>query len=625
MCGIVAAFSNKTNFTQSLLIEMMNKIEHRGYDDKGFYLDNGVAMAHNRLSIVGNRGQQPIFNPQQDVFSVVNGEFYGYEKIRDTLMKQGYRFRTETDSEIVVPLYEKLGLSSKFFDELNGEFASIIYDKKNNKVIAFRDRFGINPLYYYEDNGNIYFASEQKAFLAVNKMEWSDEALNSVLTMQYHSSKTTLLKNVKQVQAGSVLEIDLRTMDKKEWRYWDMNYQPDNSMSFEEASHNLRVALTDSVKDRIKVDRQKAITLSGGIDSSIIWALANQETNDPLEAFTISFGNGGNYDEYGVAKEMCDMYNGSFNPVIVKESDMLDCLEKATYHSEEVSINSHLSAKYLLFKEMSKAGVRVSLSGEGADELLLGYPHFKLDLNNSMENVDKNSYLSGLQTPDKESLSTKIIQEQLGFVPKFLEAKYSMGLKLQNEVLNKDYVNSMYDPIKDILSPLAMPKMDNVYSSSYLWSKICLGNYILVGLGDKMEMASTIEGRVPFLDKRVYEAAKNMPTDFKMTKDSIEKYILKETFKKDITPKIYQKQKHPFVAPPLLGWSGTNGQDTVIVRLMDILNSQSMQNHKFFDAKKMKKMIERLVKSNDPALQAKYDPIIMLILTLHYFENNFIK
>ncbi len=625
MCGIVAAFSNKTNFTQSLLIEMMNKIEHRGYDDKGFYLDNGVAMAHNRLSIVGNRGQQPIFNPQQDVFSVVNGEFYGYEKIRDTLMKQGYRFRTETDSEIVVPLYEKLGLSSKFFDELNGEFASIIYDKKNNKVIAFRDRFGINPLYYYEDNGNIYFASEQKAFLAVNKMEWSDEALNSVLTMQYHSSKTTLLKNVKQVQAGSVLEIDLRTMDKKEWRYWDMNYQPDNSMSFEEASHNLRVALTDSVKDRIQVDRQKAITLSGGIDSSIIWALANQETNDPLEAFTISFGNGGNYDEYGVAKEMCDMYNGSFNPVIVKESDMLDCLEKATYHSEEVSINSHLSAKYLLFKEMSKAGVRVSLSGEGADELLLGYPHFKLDLNNSMENVDKNAYLSGLQTPDKESLSTKIIQEQLGFVPKFLEAKYSMGLKLQNEVLNKDYVNSMYDPIKDILSPLAMPKMDNVYSSSYLWSKICLGNYILVGLGDKMEMASTIEGRVPFLDKRVYDAAKNMPTDFKMTKDSIEKYILKETFKKDITPKIYQKQKHPFVAPPLLGWSGTNGQDTVIVRLMDILNSQSMQNHKFFDAKKIKKMIERLVKSNDPALQAKYDPIIMLILTLHYFENNFIK
>jgi len=246
-----------------------------------------------------------------------------------------------------------------------------------------------------------------------------------------------------------------------------------------------------------------------------------------------------------------------------------------------------------MFKEMKKAGIRVSLSGEGSDELLLGYPHFKLDLDNSSANIEKNAYLSGLQTPDKESLSTALIQKELGFVPKFLEAKYSMGLKLQNEVLNSEYVSSMYDPIKDILSPLSLPKMDNVYTSSYLWSKICLGNYILVGLGDKMEMASTIEGRVPFLDKRVYEAAKNMPTHFKMSKDSIEKYILKETFKKDITPKIYQKQKHPFVAPPLLGWSGHSGQDTVINRLMDILNSQSMQNHMFFDNNKMKEMIKK--------------------------------
>lgn len=625
MCGIVAAFSNKTNFSQSLLVEMMKKIEHRGYDDKGFYLDNGVAMAHNRLSIVGNKGQQPVFNEQKDVFAVVNGEFYGYEKIRAKCKQQGYKFRTETDSEIVIPLYEKLGLSKEFFNELNGEFASIIYDKRNHKIIAFRDRFGINPLYYYENEGNVYFSSEQKAFLAINNMQWADDALNSVLTMQYHSSNTTLLKNVKQVQAGSVLEIDLRTMEKKEWRYWDMNYQPDNSMSFEDACDNLRTALTASVKDRIEVDRQKAITLSGGIDSSIIWGLANQVTDDPLEAFTISFENGGNYDEYGVAKEMCDMYNGSFNPVMVKEADMLACIENATYHSEEVSINSHLSAKYLLFKEMKKAGVRVSLSGEGSDELLLGYPHFKLDLDNSSQNIEKNAYLSGLQTPDRESLSTAMIEQELGFVPKFLEAKYSMGLKLQNEVLNADYVASMYDPIKDILAPLDIPKMDNVYTSSYLWSKICLGNYILVGLGDKMEMASTIEGRVPFLDKRVYEAAQHMPTEFKMSKNSIEKYILKETFKKDITPTIYQKQKHPFVAPPLLGWSGHNGQDTVIMRLMDILNSQSMQNHKFFDANKMKQMIEKLVKSRDQGLQAKYDPIIMLILTLHYFEKNFIK
>jgi asparagine synthase (glutamine-hydrolysing) len=183
----------------------------------------------------------------------------------------------------------------------------------------------------------------------------------------------------------------------------------------------------------------------------------------------------------------------------------------------------------------------------------------------------------------------------------------------------------MFDPIKDILKPLNIPKMENVYTSSYLWSKICLGNYILVGLGDKMEMASTIEGRVPFLDKRVYEASQRMPTRFKMSEDSVEKYILKETFKNDITPMIYQKQKHPFIAPPLLHWSGESKTDDVVTRLFDILNSSSMKNSSFFDSVKIKTMIEKLIKSGDKSLQAKYDPIIMLILTLYYFEKNFIQ
>jgi asparagine synthase (glutamine-hydrolysing) len=625
MCGIVAAFSNTKSFSKQLLVDMMNKIEHRGYDDQGFYLENGIGMAHNRLSIVGNKGRQPIVSKENDIVSIVNGEFYGYERIINKCKYEGYQFLTETDSEIVIPLYRKLGLSHDFFNELNGEFAAIIYDKNNHKVIAFRDRFGVNPLYYYVQNNEVYFASEQKAFLAVNKMSWDQKSLNSVLTMQYHSSDSTLLNNVKQVQAGSVLELDLNTMEISERRYWDINYQPDNTMTFDDAKENLRNALTESVKDRLSVDRKKAITLSGGIDSSVIWALANQSSKEPLDAFTISFDSGGNYDECLVAKEMCDMYGGNFNPVIVTESDMLDNIEIATYHSEEVSVNSHLPAKYLLFQEMKKAKIKVSLSGEGADELLLGYPHFKLDLNNSLGNIESNEYLSGLQTPDKNSLDLSYIRKELGFVPKFLEAKYSMGFKLQSEVLNKDYIHSMVDPIKDILRPLSIPKMENVNISSYLWSKICLGNYILVGLGDKMEMASTIEGRVPFLDKRVYEASQNMPTRFKMNEDSVEKYILKETFKNDITPMIYQKQKHPFVAPPLLHWSGKSKTDDVVTRLFDILNSSSMQNHSFFDAAKVKVMVERLIKSGDKALQAKYDPIIMLILTLYYFERNFIN
>jgi len=624
MCGIVAAFSKNKQFSPALLTDMLNKIAHRGQDGNGFFFDNGVALGHNRLSIVGDLGTQPLYSSKKDIAAIVNGEFYGYEKIRNTFSQQGYQFNTETDSEIIIPLYQKFGLSDDFFNELNGEFAAIIYDKKNHKIIALRDRFGINPLYYYQKDDSIYFSSEQKSFLALGKMAWSDNALNSVLTMQYHSSDSTLLNNVKQVQAGSYLVIDLHTMSITETKYWDIHYQPDNSITFDDAKESLREALLRSVKDRISVDRKKAITLSGGIDSSVIWGLANQVSSEKLDAFTLSFASGGNYDECLVAEEMCKMYNGNFNPVYVTESDMLNNIENATFHSEEVSINSHLPAKFLLFKAMKEAGIKVSLSGEGADELFLGYPHFKLDLNNTNENILNNEYLSGLQTPDSESLSTALIQQELGFVPKFLEAKYSMGLKLQNEVLKTDYVSNMFDPIKDILKPLNIPKMDNVYTSSYLWSKICLGNYILVGLGDKMEMAHTIEGRVPFLDRRVYEVARTLPTHFKMNEHSVEKYILKETFKNDITPLIYQKQKHPFIAPPLLSWSGGQQTNNVKVMLFDILNSQSMINHHFFDNEKIKTMLVKLINSNNPALQAKYDPIIMLILTIYYFEKNFI-
>jgi asparagine synthase (glutamine-hydrolysing) len=621
MCGVVAAFSKTKNFDKTIIENCLSRISHRGSDAQGYYFDNGVAMAHNRLAIVGNTGQQPLFSQDNSCVAIVNGEFYDYKDIKNKLKLDNYNFYTESDSEIVLPLYQKYGLNENFFKNLNGEFSAILFDKQKNQVIAFRDRFGINPLYYYKTEDSVYFASELKAFTPVDATEWNSNTLNSVLTMQYHSSDSTLLKNVHQVQAGSYLILDLNTMEITEKQYWDMNYQPED-ISFEEAQYNLREALHKSVSRRIDVDKPLGVTLSGGIDSSVIYSLASQIANKPLDAFSLSFQNGGRYDELELAKEMCEKYNGNFNPVIVSEMDMLNSIEDATFHSEEVSVNSHLSAKYLLFKAMSDKGIKVSLSGEGADELLLGYPHFKLDMYNNSANQNANSYLSGLQTPDKDFLDTSLIKQKLGFVPKFLEAKYSMGYKLQNFVLNKSYVNEMFDPFADITKCLNIPKMENVYTSSYLWSKICLSNYILVALGDKMEMASTIEGRVPFLDNDVYNAVRNMPTNFKMNKDSVEKYILKETFKNDITSSIYNKQKHPFVAPPLLGWGNTN--DGVLVRLMDILNSQSMKNHMFFDVDKIKKMILNINNQSDIE-KAKFDPIVMLILTLHYFEKNFIK
>lgn len=619
MCGIFSAFSTKKNFEKKQIEECLYKIIHRGKDDIGYHYEEKMAIAHNRLSIVGDVGKQPLFNYDKSIIAVVNGEFYDYKKIRNEFIKNGYFFQTETDSEIIIPLYLKYGLTDRFWESLNGEFSFIIIDKNKNKIISGRDRFGIKPFYYMSHKDELYFASEIKAFLPIKNMNWCDESLNSVLTMQYYSDDSTLIDGVKQVPAGNFLIADIKTLNIEEIKpYWDINYS-DQDISEEEAIHNIRESLTKSVKRRIESDKKVGITLSGGIDSSIIYSLASQITNKKLDTYSISFKNGGIYDEAIYAKEMSDKYNGNFNLIEVDEMFVLDSMEDAVYHSENVSINNHLSAKYILFKNMKNDGVTVSLSGEGADELFLGYPHFKLDLDNSLENLERNKYLNGIQTPDSDFLDTSEIFKSLGFVPKFLEAKYSMGYKLQKNILNENFVRGMNDPFKNIMKRFNIKHLDDVYKSSYLWSKLCLSNYILSSLGDKMEMASTIEGRVPFLDVDVYNSVKSIPKSLKI-KNNVEKYILKEAFKNDITKSIYEKQKHPFVAPPMLKW-GERGNNNVFTMVMDILNSSSFKNHLFFDSEKIKKTILNL-ESND---LHRFDPIIMLILTIHHFEKRFMK
>lgn len=617
MCGIVGQISFDKKIDNHFVKKGLNIIGHRGQDATQYKTTEYVAIGHNLLSITGEKTPQPVTSPDNTIFAAVNGEFYDYEEIKREL---NLTFTTQSDSEMIIQLYQR-GLLFEYLKngKLNGEFSFFLYDSLKNKVFLGRDSFGIKPLYIYRNNENVYISSEIKAFLALHTLSFDEHSLYSVLSMQYHDTYNTLFDEVKQVQPGTVLIIDVRKRTFSEITYFEMSFE-ENYNSVEDNKIILLDKLRASVARRMKTNKKTGIALSGGIDSASILALSSEYT-EQANAYTISFKNGADFDEFQAAKEMADRYSAKFTAIEVDEKLLLDNLENSIYFSEQVSINMHVSSKYLLFKKMSEDGCKVSLSGEGSDEILFGYPHLKMDLDFD-GNLERNKYLTGLQVPDVDMLNTQEIQKALGFVPTFLKAKYSMGHKIHSHLLRDDYINQhiRHDPASYIIRLYELSKDTKpIFNSSILWSKICMSNYILNALGDKLEMAHTIEGRVPFLDRDFYNFAKTIPLEQKINGGN-EKYILKEAMKPYITERIYNKQKHPFVAPPLFNWQNSR---PVYEHLMDIVHSSTILNSSFFDQNKIFNMVDQILSGTLDA--NTFDPVIMMIFSLYYLDKNFCK
>ena len=541
MCGIVAQFGN---LNKKFIENSLNTIEHRGMTSSNFFINenNNVFVGHQLLSLTGEINSQP-FIKNNSIFAV-NGEFYNYQHIQNTINNK----KLISDSELIVDVYHY----NKFIEylsngNLQGEFAGIIIDLNRNKAFLFRDHFGIKPLYYQIENDRISISSEIKSFSLNSKLEFDLDTVFNVLNIQYHHSSKTLFKNIFQVPLHSIIEIDLITLTIQKKSYFDFFKDFNINLELKEKDYieQTQYYLNNAVKKRISNTKRKiGLTLSGGIDSSIIFTQAHEYS----EPYTIKFNNGGLFDESLLAKELSDKYDKNLNIIEVNPLDLLKKFEAAIIQSEEVSINLHQAAKFILFEEMQKDGVKISLSGEGSDELFLGYEHFKKDLNINYSN----SYLEGIQSSQQQNLSSEdayYLKNTIGYIPDFLNVK----LKIGNEIKNYLNINTQFN-ICHFLNQYTLPShIDNVYKSSYLWIDMCLSNYILVGLGDKMEMKSNIGGRTPFLDYDLAKFSKTIPINLKIK--NIEKYILRESYKTQLTSSIYKKNKHPFISPPLFSWS----------------------------------------------------------------------
>jgi asparagine synthase (glutamine-hydrolysing) len=638
MCGIVALLSRELPISEAVLHRATNSLQHRGPDAQRYWMSDNrrVALGHARLSIIDLRtGAQPIASDDGRTRIIVNGEFYGYEAIQRELEKSGHRLRTRSDSEIALHLYRDLG--PQCLHRLRGEFALVVWDETNRTLFAARDRFGIKPLFYAVHDGTLYLASEVKALLAAGvPARWDPESVAQCYEMGYNETRT-LFDGILQIPPGHYL---LATAGHLQIvRYWDFNY-PTITASGQRRSDadyvaELRHALDEAVRLRLRADVPVGCYLSGGLDSSAVLGLAARHHSEPIRAFTLTF-DGQDYNEEAQAKEMAARAGAEFHPIPIRQADLADHFADAIAQSETVCINAHGVAKYLLSRAVRDAGYKVVLTGEGSDEILAGYAHFRRDmlLYNTegqdpatvaklLEDLNRlNPVSRGLLLQHGEARPLDRVKRLLGFVPSWMEAMSAGGAKFR-ALLAEDFLQrfGLREPYESLFEGLDIYDQligrEPVHQSLYLWSKAALSKYILVMLGDRMEMAHSIEGRVPFLDHHVVELIRSQPVSQKI-RGMTEKYALREAARDVITDTIYRRQKHPFLSPP----ASLNPTENLYSLVQDKLRGSTLASIPFFDRKKVIGLLDRLGTMDESACVA-YDPILMTALSVCVLQERF--
>jgi asparagine synthase (glutamine-hydrolysing) len=626
MCGIVSIVSPQGGIDQSRLKRATDALAHRGPDGEGFWIaaHRKAALGHRRLSIIDiDGGQQPISNEDKTLHIVVNGEFYGFEDIRKDLQTKGHVFSTGSDSEIALHLYEEYGVDCLKY--LRGEFAFILWDEKKHKLFAARDRFGIKPLCYAQHGQELLIASEAKALFAAGvPARWDDYAFFHAASLQYTPQDRTLFKDIHQLKPGHFMVLENQKLSVS--KYWDADYPvAEKQVSEADALAAFSAVFEESIRLRLRSDVPVCAHLSGGLDSSAVLAMAGHIRGKPLPAFTVCFEEE-SYDEFSIAAEMARKTGSDFYPVRLSQQDLVSHMSDAVYHGEGLAINGHLVGKYLLNKKIRAEGYKVALTGEGADEILAGYPHLRQDLYQDQPAVrdlyKTNAVSVGVQLAFGEQLPLEAVRNRLGYIPAFLAAKASLGYRFTS-LLSPEFKNkfSGVDCYADLMAAVDIPRQlkgrPPVNQSLYLWNKLALANYILRTLGDGMEMSHSVEGRLPFLDHKVFECARSLPMSFKI-RGKTEKYILREAAKPYITETVYKREKHPFMAPPVSVFSNA-ALDTMIG---DIVHSRDFAALPFFDHGRVRQQLQAL-KTLPQEERAAWEPVLMMVLTAHFIGSRF--
>ncbi|MBD9106779.1 asparagine synthase (glutamine-hydrolyzing) [bacterium] len=578
MCGIVGLVTKKEK--ENTIKLMSDRIKHRGPDGDGYFIDGDVALGHRRLSIIDlSSGDQPMFNEDGSVVTVFNGEIYNYQELKEELIALGHDFKTKSDTEVLVHGYEEW--HTDLPKHLRGMFAFAIYDKNKNEVFLARDNFGIKPLYFAKMNDTFMFASEIKAFLDVPDFEkiFNESILETYLEFSFVPTNETFFKGVHRLDAGCSLlykdgEIKLN-------KYFKLDFKEEN-MSFEEAVKNISDVMKDSVEKHLIADVEVGSFLSSGIDSSYIVSLAK-----PDKTYTVGYENK-KYDETMYAKDLAEKLGIKNESKIITKEEYLENISKIMYHLDEPTSDPAAISLYFVAKLASK-DLKVVLSGEGADEFFGGYNYYR-------EEVDYKFY-NKLPYCVRHVIGkiASIFPEGRGFnflvrrgeklENSYIGVNRNFSSKMAKKVLKNNYELKAIDVTKDVYNEFKnysnIDKMQAIDINFWLMKDILLK-------ADRMTMASSIEGRVPFIDKEVFKVASHLPFDYKVTKENT-KVALRAAAKEVIPTEAYKKKKLGFPVP-VREWikEGDFKEEVEKTLNSDVAN-------KYFNTKIINKMFEEHV------------------------------
>ncbi|WP_341280275.1 asparagine synthase (glutamine-hydrolyzing) [Paenibacillus sp. FSL H8-0537] len=551
MCGIsgIIRYGNGSDPTDREISSMMEQIGHRGPNQSGIQLMDRAALGFNRLSIVDiEDGAQPMTNENGQVWLIFNGEIYNYKELRQQLLSKGHQFRNRTDSEIIVHLYEEYGIDC--VHHLRGMFSFVIWDRKEQRLFAARDHFGIKPFYYSQEEHQFLFSSELKGLLAVSgQAPHVDYAsMMHYLTFQYVPQPQTMFKGIQKLEPGHFMLVDREGRITKR-RYWEPAFEPEQRPigTFIE---EIRAVLRDSVKLHRQGDVPLGSFLSGGIDSSAIAALSMQE--QLTKTFSVGFAGERNENEY--ARAAADVIGSKHYEEEITPEQFFANTQKAVWHMDEPVADPSAVALYSL-SQLAGKQVTVVMSGEGADELFGGYGIY-----GEPRSLRPVSWL-----PDgmKSRLHRMVERVPLafrgknyllrGFSP--IEQRFYGNAKLFNEK-DKQQITLLNPERFEAMQPSASLTSDVYYNSRHLDDvtrmQLIDMNFWLPGdilmKADKMSMAHSLELRVPFLDKEVFEVARKIPAEYKLANGTT-KYVLREAMRGILPEPLVQRPKLGFPIP----------------------------------------------------------------------------
>jgi len=601
MCGIAGKIWVGAAPDEEMLRRMADAVVHRGPDDEGYLVSGPAGFAFRRLSIIDlDGGHQPIANADSTVWVMLNGEIYNYRRLRKSLSSKGYAFRTESDTEVIVHLYDEYG--DDFIHHLVGMFSIAMWDSRRQRLLLARDRPGIKPLYYAETPDGLTFGSEIKSLLADPSVsrDTDPQAVNRFLTFDYLPGTDTLFRAIKKLEPGHILTYEDGKASTR--RYWDLTFDPDGTRSAEGAQQDLVALLEEVTSDHLISDVPVGLLLSGGVDSSALLSIASRQGAD-LSTFTIGFSNESFADERALSRQVATRYGTNHYEASMSEQQFLDALPRYVWHMEEPVCEPPAIALYYV-ASLAAEHVKVVLSGEGGDEAFAGYSNYR---NNTWYERVKRA--AGPSRPLVSNLLSGI-PSQGPRIDKYLRS-FNVGLEdyylsrsatpytyfNENKVslYTPDFVDSVSDDVS--LAPLApiweaVADQQPLNKMLYVDTKTWLPDDLLVK-ADKMTMAVSLELRVPLLDHRVLEFAAGLPLNLKL-RGFETKHILKNTLEAQLPPEIRRRKKTGFPVP-YARWLAGNSLGS----MRDLLLDDAAISRGYFQRAEVERLLRRNAENRD--------------------------